>query len=127
MQNFIFQATFWQNMYQNAYNNPSTEHTKVVIITCLFPPVFFVHLISKAHSVDHSQAQSDITLLKIIGLGTQLHLRLKVGWLKVLKVGVEEGVHQGRFANASFTLKGRIHLIYFVWVNWWLVESKKGS
>lgn len=71
-------------------------------------------MISKAHGVDHSQAQSDIALLKIIGLSTQLHLRLKVGRLKVLKVGVEQGVHQGRFANASFALKKKEHTSFIL-------------
>lgn len=64
-------------------------------VTCLLVPLLFVHLVSKAHGVDHGEAESDVTLLQIISLSPQLHLRLKVGRLKVLKVGVEQSVHQG--------------------------------
>lgn len=66
-------------------------------------PLLFVHLVSKAHGVDHGEAQSHVTLLQIVGLSSQLHLRLEVGRLEVLKVRVEQRVHQGGFADTSFT------------------------
>lgn len=63
----------------------------------------FVHLVAEAHRVDHGEAEPDVALIEVIGLSPQLHLRLKVGRLKVFKIGVEQSVHQSRLANAGFT------------------------
>lgn len=63
----------------------------------------FVHLVAEAHRVDHSEAKSDVALVEVIGLSPQLHLGLKVGRFKVFKIGIEQGVHESRLANAGFT------------------------
>lgn len=75
----------------------------------------FVHLVAEAHRVDHGEAEPDVALIEVIGLSPQLHLRLKVGGLKVFKIGIEQSVHQSRLANAGFTWgqKKRVQTIIY--------------
>lgn len=57
-------------------------------------PLLFVHLVTEAHRVDHSEAKPNVALVEVIGLSPQLHLRLKVGRFKVFKICIEQSVHQ---------------------------------
>ena len=68
-------------------------HPCPLYVQPLSSPLLFIHLVPEAHRVDHSEAQAHVALLQVVGLSPQLHLRLKVGGLKVLKVCVEQSVH----------------------------------
>ena len=80
------------NDYQITFIITQT-HLNTLVYCYTLLPLLLVHLVSEANGVDHSEAQSDITLLQVVGLSPQLHLRLKVGRLKVLKVGIEQSIH----------------------------------
>lgn len=66
-------------------------------VTCvqIVLPVFFINLISEAYSVDDSEFEVHVTLLKLIGVGFERDSRLVVLGRLSLKLGVEQRVHEG--------------------------------
>ena len=70
-------------------------------------PVFFINLVSEAHSVDDSEFEAHITLLEFIRVGFQRYSRLVVLGGLTLELGVEQCVHQSGLAQTrlSYTTK----------------------
>lgn len=66
-------------------------------------PFVFVYLIPKPNSIHDGQLQVHVALLQVVGARPQADSALVVTGLLCLKRGVEEGVHQRGFPNASLT------------------------
>lgn len=80
------------------------------------PRVIVIHKVAKARRVDHRQTQAHPVLLNIRadglyadGLGREVKGRLLAlpGWVQR---GVEQGVDEGRFAEAGFTCRAALVL-----------------
>ena len=63
--------------------------------------VLCFYLISISNRVTDSQLQLDVGLLQLVGVSLEPDRRLLVVAGVALEVGVEERVHQGRFAEAG--------------------------
>lgn len=66
-------------------------------------PVLLVDLVPKAHRANDGELQPHVALLEVIGVGPELDTRLCVGGWLPLKLGVEQGVHEGRFAQTCLS------------------------
>ena len=80
-------------------------------------PFFFIDLVSKAYSVDHSEFEAHVALLEFVGVGLERDSRLVVLSGLALKLGVEQRVHQGGLPQTCLTYKDRKHIM--------LTESNK--
>lgn len=85
----------------------NTLQMKTLFMMVPFLPLFFIDLVTKAHSVDDGEFEANITLLEFVGVGLKRNSRLVVlSWL-ALKLGVEQRVHQGGFTQACLAYRGR--------------------
>ncbi|KAG7224774.1 hypothetical protein INR49_013486, partial [Caranx melampygus] len=74
-----------------------------LLLRCVALPVFFIDLVSKAHSVDNSEFEAHVTLLEFISVGFECDTRLVVLGGLPLKLGVEQCVHQSGLTQTRLT------------------------